>query len=91
MTSTLIIRKTPKVPNTREWNFKHPIKGFIGRRFYDHDGSLGGNLITIGPEHLEWFEGILMAAHLDERENKEFETVVKILRSGETIDVWFEI
>ena len=90
MTSTLCICKTP-VPPRDNWCFKHPIKGFIGRRFYDHDGSLGGGEITIGPEHLEWFEGILTAANLNEREHKEFEAVVAVLRSGMSIDIWFEM
>ncbi len=90
MSSTLCIRKTPTTPKDN-WCFKQPIKRFIGKRFYDHDGSLGGSLITIGSEHLAWFEGILMAAtNLDEREHKEFEAVVKVLRSGSTIDMWFE-
>ena len=91
MTSTLCIRKTPAIIKASNWSFKHPIKGYIGRRFYDHDGSLGGDLITIGPEYLEWFEGVLLAANnLDKREHKDFEAVVKVLRSGSTIDMWFD-
>lgn len=90
MTSTLYIRQTP-AKSRSNWHFKLPIKGFIGRRYYDHDGSLGGNLITIGPEHLEWFEGILVAANLEKSDRRDFETVVNILRDGKTIDVWIEI
>ena len=89
MTSTLCIRKTP-VAKQDNWCFKHPVKRFIGRRFYDHDGSLGGDMITIGPEYLEWFEGVLIAANMDEREHKDFEAVVEILRSGNEIDMWFD-
>ena len=91
MTSTLCIRKTPVVAKLDNWCFKHPIKRFIGQRYYGHDGSLGGSLITIEPDQLDWFEGILMAANLDERENKEFKAVVEVLRSGKTIDMWFEV
>ena len=88
MSSTLFIRKTP-TPKSN-WGFKQPIKGFIGRRFYDHDGSLGGGIITVGSSHLAWFEGILAAAKLDKPERREFEKVVEVLRSGKTIDMWFE-
>ena len=88
MTSTLCIRKTPST--TSNWHFKLPIKGFIGRRFYDHDGSLSGSLITIGPVHLEWFEGVLVAADLEKSERRDFEKVVNVLRSGNTIDMWIE-
>ena len=90
MTSTLCIRKTPVVTDNY-WYFKQPIKGFIGRRYYGHDGSLGGSLIVVGPNQLAWFEGILLAANLDKSEHEHFEAVVEILRSGDTIDMWFDI
>lgn len=89
MTSTLHIRRTPTLSSG--WTFKLPIKGFIGRKFYDHDGSLGSSLITIGPNYLEWFEGILVAADLDKSERKHFEKVVAVLRSGDTIDMWINV
>ena len=88
MSSTLSIRK---IPTTKNWLFKQPIKGFIGQRFYNHDGSLGGDIITIGPDHLAWFEGILVAAKLEKSERKNFERVVEVLRNGETIDIWFNV
>ncbi len=88
MSSTLCIRKTPI---TQNWSFKQPIKGFIGRRYYNHDGSLGGDIITIGPGDLAWFEGILLAANLEKSEHKNFERVVEVLRDGETIDMWFDV
>lgn len=89
MSSTLCIRKTPK-PDKNEWHFKLPIKGLIARRFYDHDGSLGGNLLTIGAEHLAWFEGILAAGKFAETERRDLEKIVEVLRDGDTIDMWFE-
>jgi hypothetical protein len=89
LSSTLFIRRTPR-PTKNVWSFKLPIKHYIAKRFYDHDGSCGGGRITIGQEHLDWFEGILIAAQLSETERKEFEDVVDILREGDTIDVWFE-
>lgn len=88
MSSTLIIRKTPK-PNKKEWGFKHPVKGMIARRFYDHDGSLGGGRITVGPECLAWFEGLLAAFSGDKKERKDLDAIIQILRDGDTIDMWF--
>ncbi len=90
MSSTLCIRRTPK-PDKNELHFKLPIKQFIGRRYYGHDGSCGGGLKTIGPEDLPWFEGILAAGSFQESERRDFEKVVQILRDGDTIDMWFEV
>ena len=90
MSSTLCIRKTPK-PTKEQWHFKYPIKGLIARKFYDHDGSLGGGTITVGPEHLEWFEGVLAAGSFDKSEAREFEEIVGVLRDGGTIDMWFDV
>lgn len=90
MTSTLCIRKTP-VRKDDAWTFKNPIKSFIGRRFYDHDCSLGGGTVTVGPENLGWFEGILLASmSLPNPELDDFIEIVDILRDGGTIDMWFE-
>lgn len=90
MSSTLCIRRTPK-PKDEDWHFKLPIKGLIGRRFYDHDGSLGGAQITIGPEELPWFEGILSAGNFEKKEAKDLAEIVEHLRKGGSIDVWFEV
>jgi hypothetical protein len=87
MSSTLVIRKTPKRTKA-EWSFKLPVKALIARKFYDHDGSCGGGEITIGPEHLEWFEGVLAAGNFEPRDRKDLESVVQILRDGDTIDMW---
>jgi hypothetical protein len=90
MSSTLIIRKTPKPSKSGEMAFKQPLKGFIGRKFYGHDGSCGGGIITVGADHLEWFEGILAAGNFDKSEREDLEKIVSLLREGETIDMWFE-
>ncbi len=90
MSSTLFIRKTPK-PDKNEWHFKLPIKRFIAQKFYDHDGSCGDGQITIGPEELPWFEGILAAGTFETSDRRDFEKVVQILRDGDTIDMWFEV
>lgn len=90
MTSTLFVRKTPKKIKN-EFHFKQPVKGIIGKKFFEHDGSLGGNLITIGSENLEWFEGVIAAAtNWNEKEYKDFVKVLEILSEGDSIDMWFE-
>ena len=89
VSSTLCIRRTPK-PDDDEWHFKLPVKGLLARKFYDHDGSLGGGMQTIGPEHLEWFEGVLAAGQFDNGDGAKLHQVVEVLREGGTIDMWFE-
>ena len=90
MSSTLCIRKTPVPPRDSVWHFKLPVKGVIARKFYNHDGTLGGEMITIGPEHLEWFEGVLAAGRFDEIEARKLREVVAALQDG-SIDMWFEV
>ncbi len=90
MTSTLCVRKTPK-PTKDEWHFKQPIKGILARRFYDHDGSLGGGMITIGGEHLEWLEGVQAAGSFDARDTIDLNAIIDVLRNGGSIDLWFEV
>lgn len=85
MSSTLYIRKIPKI-SCNEYVFKYPLKGYIARKFYEHDGSLSGEMITIGSEYLQWFEGLL-AAYTEEDKDK-LEEIVEILRNGDTIDIW---
>lgn len=88
MSSTLVIRRTPT--HKKDWSFKLPIKGLIARKFYDHDGTCGGGMITVGQDHLEWFEGVLAAGNFEDKDRKDLEAVVQILRDGDTIDMWFE-
>jgi hypothetical protein len=92
MTSTLFIRKTPK-PTNDQIAFKQPIKGMITRRYYNHDGSLGGNLVTVPPSHLAWWEGLLAGGDrgADEPDIKNLDRVVEMLRDGDSIDLWFEV
>ena len=90
MSSTLCIRKTPK-PDKNEWHFKLPIKSLIAKRYFNHDGSLGGSMLTIGPSELNWFEGVLSAGNFNVNDRKDFEKVVEVLREGNTIDLWWNV
>lgn len=89
MTSTLCVRKTPQ-PVKDQWHFKLPVKALIARKFYNHDGSLGGGEITVGPRDLEWFEGILAAGSFSREDHADLEAVIQVLRDGGSIDMWFE-
>ncbi len=89
MTSTLCMRKTPK-PSKDGWHFKVPIKSIFARRFYDHDGSLGGGMITIGATDLSWIEGVIAAGSFDKKEISELHAICDHIREGGTIDMWFE-
>ncbi len=89
MSSTLHIRKTPTPSDAPVWDFKQPVKGWFGRRYYDHDGSLGGNLITIPPTDLPWLEGLLLAGNIEYGDRQALERIAELLRGGDCIDIWF--
>jgi len=92
MSSTLVVRKTPK--RTRdEITFKLPLKAIVARKFFDHDGSCGGPLLTVSPAHLDWFEGVLASglAGASESDRRNWERVVEILRAGESIDLSWDV
>ena len=91
MSSTLCMRRTPKPPEAEQWHFKYPVKGWFARRFYDHDGSLGGGMHTIGPEQLDWIDGLLLGGRCDEQERQNLAAVAEVLREGGTVDMWFEV
>jgi len=90
MSSTLFFRRTPTATSKSVCSFGQPIKGAIARRFYDHDGSLGGELLTIGRDELGFFEG-LAAACPNPKDRTALEVIVSILRDHGTIDMWFEV
>lgn len=85
MTTTLMIRKTP-TRTPKGLHFKQPIKGIIAKRYYGHDGSLSGELLTLGSNDLQWFEGVF-DSHPDD---KDLKTVITYLKEGHTIDLWLE-
>jgi hypothetical protein len=87
MSSTLFISKNVSNKNL---SFGQPLKGIIGRKFYNHDGSCGGELITVGSEYLDWFEGVLAAYPEFEGDYRELEKVVDMLREGHSLDIRIE-
>ena len=89
MTSTLCIRRTP-APDSA-WRVKQPLKGVIAKHLFDHDGSLGGSTITIGPEHREWFAGVLASGAFIGKEAETLQFILKTLDEGGSLDLWFEV
>ena len=90
MTSTLCVRQTPTLDD-HEFSFSQPVKGLIARKFYDHDGSLGGGLMTVGLEHLPWFEELLANGDFKEDDKTKLRLIIGAMRLGRTIDMWFEV
>lgn len=84
------MRKTPK-PEKDEWHFVVPVKSIFARRFYDHDGSLGGGMVTIGARDLNWLEGVIDAGTFDKKDMKDLCAIRDHIRNGGTIDMWFEV
>jgi len=90
MSSTLCMRITPK-PDKDEWHFKQPVKAIFARKFYGHDGSCGGGVVTLTPDELPWLEGVLDAGTFDQKDRKDLEAIARVLRSDNTVDMWFEV
>lgn len=88
MSSTLYFRRTPRAQKL--CSFKQPIKGAIARRYYDHDGSLGGDMETISRGEVAFFEG-LAAACADPADRAALEKIIRVLDEDGTIDMWFEV
>lgn len=91
MSSTLCFRKTPKKVDREDLHCKQPLKGIFAERYYDHDGSLGGDIQTLTVSDLPWIQGVRAAFRGDERDRKLLDRIVELLESDETVDMWFEI
>lgn len=91
MSSTLCFRKTPKRTDKEDLHCKQPLKGIFARRYYDHDGSLGGGVQTLTISDLRWLQGVQAAFKGDEHDSKLLNRVIELLESDETVDMWFEI
>ena len=85
-----MMRVTPK-PTDTEWSFKQPVKGLFARRYYDHDGSLGGGMRTLSLADLDWIDGLIAGGKFDADDLNRLQTIADKLREGETIDMWFEV
>lgn len=88
MTSTLTIRKTPKPVKHTEFRFKQPFKGVIARKFYDHDGSLSGEFITLSGVDLNWLEGVIDGFNGEKSDIRDLEKIQRYIQEGHTIDIW---
>ena len=90
MSSTLCFRRTPK--STDEFaHVKQPLKGIFARRYYDHDGSLGGGLMTLSETDLDWLRGVQAGfTSSDPSERKALDRIIEIIEAGDTVDMWFE-
>jgi hypothetical protein len=85
MSSTLFFSKTPVQSVDEIAAFKQPLKGIIAARYYDHDGSLSGDTITLTAEDLPFLEGVLAAYRGDDC--KDLVRVVDHLKVHGMIDV----
>jgi len=90
MTSSLYITKTPKPAEVESFAFKHPLKGIIARRYYDHDGSLSGETITLTGDDLAWFTGLIDGFMGDGSDLNDLMKIKQLIENGETIDIWIE-
>lgn len=91
MSSTLIARVNPLPTDEKEWHFGQQLKCVFARRFYDHDGSLGGGRMTLDDQHLDWMEGVRDGWGTDDDQLQRLCEMIEQIKEGRTIDIWFEV
>ncbi len=93
MSSTLSARITPRYCNDYVIA-SCSLKGIFARKFYDHDGSLNGKLLTLGDEYLSWIEGLLSGLKLggnSEKCDKEFlQFLIDNIIENDSVDIWID-
>ncbi len=88
MSSTLLFRKTPR-HGTELAAVGYPLKAIFGRKYYDHDGSCGGDVLTLTSADMPFLEGVVLSVG-DEKAKKIVQKIIDLIENGETVDMWFE-
>ncbi len=85
MSSTLVIYGEGK-----HWHFAHPVKGFVAKAYYDHDGSLTGwTEFLKGEKDYLVFQGIKSLC-LDSKDAKDLSQICDRLDNGEVLQMHIE-
>jgi hypothetical protein len=90
MSSTLHFMKTPR-PEEELGSCKVPLKSIFARKYYDHDGSCGGGLMTLGVVDLEWLKGVRDAGSIQGDQMRLLRDIITLIEEGETVDMWFSV
>jgi hypothetical protein len=88
MSSTLHFRKTPRALK-EIGSCGLPLKRVFARKFYGHDGSLGGDVIRMDEEELEWLKGVRDSEVGDDSDQRLLDKAIELIESGKSIDMWF--
>ena len=87
MSSTLYFRKSPpKKPHFGAC--KHPLKSIFARKFYERDGSLSEDMLTLGADELGWLQGLRDGRWGNNSDQKTLDKIVKLIEEGHTVDMW---
>lgn len=89
MSSSLSARKTPRFSNDH-LSASCSLKGIFARKFYDQDGSLNGDLITLGIEYLSWIEGLYAGFSCDKYDKIFLQFLIKEIKENDSVDVWID-
>lgn len=90
MSSSLHFMKTPE-PDEELGSCKLPLKAVFAKKYYDHDGSCGGGLETLGMSDLEWLHGVYAGGGIKDDQLKLLQDIISIIEGGKTVDMWFEV
>ena len=88
MSSTLCFRQTPE-SEEGVGRCKYPLKRIFAKKYYDHDGSLGGDIITLTYIDLPWLQGVQSVYNGDDKE--VLDEIIKLIEQAQTVDMWFEV
>jgi hypothetical protein len=91
MSSVLHFR--PVVDNDDWGSCIMPLKAIFAKKFYDHDGTLGGRTEVLAPEHLDWLRGVKDS--IDNGDNDDdvglLNKIIAVLEDGGYVEMWFNV
>jgi hypothetical protein len=90
MSSVLCFRKTPTA-TSELGSCKKPLKAIFARRYYDHDGSCGGDMLILTGGDLEWLRGVRDGMLEINDHSKLMDKIIQTIEGGNTVDMWFEM
>jgi hypothetical protein len=85
MSSSLYWRQAPREapPANR---LPYGLKKALARRYWDHDGSLPGDLTELGKSSLDYLEGIRDGA--DEQTSQGAAELISAIREYGAVEIW---
>lgn len=86
MSFTLYAMKTPQT-HCDEIAASCSLKGIFSMRFYDHDGSLNGSLISLTRDELEWIRGVKAAFSAGKADQYFLNFLINEIEENGSVDI----